>query len=248
MKKILSLFVTIALLTASMVYFTGCQNMADIHIDPFEHPESEPKHTVTLPKANAGDVTGDGSMVLEYTTGEEVSIYLYEYKAAHKFIGIRFVDETQKHLDVPYTLDYDEYFKSFKVCFTMPDADIILYRIIIESVPVPEPKKETRANYSFKIFGENSKIKGNFKFTCSCSGRDIEITPVWIDNSELCEPEVHYESKRIPEGWSYHYEDRPGAYTYYFSVTFKCPDFTLWLLPKDRNRSYGLMKYPENTN
>lgn len=49
MKKILSLFVTIALLTASMVYFTGCQNMAEIHIDPFEHPEEEPKHTVKLP-------------------------------------------------------------------------------------------------------------------------------------------------------------------------------------------------------
>ena len=242
MKKILSLFVTITLLTASMVSFTGCQNMADIHVDPFEHPESEPKHTVTLPKANAGDLTGDGSIELEYATGEEVSIYLFEYKAAHKFIGIRFVDETRKRLDVPYTLDYDKEAESYKVCFTMPDADIILYRIIIESLPEAE---KARANYSFKIFGEYSKIKGDFKFTCS--GITIEITPAWIDNSELCEPEVHYESKKIPEGLSYHYEDRPDAYTYYFSVTFKCPDFLLRLLPKDREYSYSLGEYPENT-
>ena len=54
MKKILSLFVTIALLASSMVYFTGCQNMAEIHIDPFEHPEEEPKHTVKLPNFKKG--------------------------------------------------------------------------------------------------------------------------------------------------------------------------------------------------
>ena len=156
MKKILSLFITIALLTASMVYFTGCQNMADLQIDPFEQPESEPKHTVTLPKANAGDVTGDGSIDLEYATGEEVSIYLFEEKYDHKFIGIVFMDATNTRLvlDVPYTLDYDEEFEDFKVCFTMPDADIILYRIIIESLP--EADKD-RANYSIRVYGENLK-------------------------------------------------------------------------------------------
>jgi hypothetical protein len=226
MKKILSLFVTIALLTASMVSFTGCQNMADIHIDPFEQPELEPKHTVTLPKANAGDMTGDGSMVLEYTTGEEVSIYLFEEKYDHKFIGIVFVDATNTRvvLDVPYTLDYDEEFKSFKVCFTMPDADIILYRIIIESVPANE---KSRANYSFSI---GLKIIERFKFVYLYYGEKIEITPDWIDNNKLCEPDV------------------PNNYSYYFSVTFKCLDSQLKLLQEYEEYGHRLREYPKNTN
>lgn len=175
MKKILSLFVTIALL---MVSFTGCQNMAEVHIDPFEQPESEPKHTVKIPNFNKGDMTGDGSIELEFATGEEVSIYLREYKAAHKFVGVLFTDVNGSYapLDIPFTLNYDEEFESFKVCFTMPDKDIILYKVIIESIPVEE---KDSANY----YVRNYYIKGNFKFMFLL---DIGITD-WIDSSELYE-------------------------------------------------------------
>lgn len=213
MKKILSLFVTITLL---MVQFTGCQNMADIHIDPFEHPEEEPKHTVKLDYHK--------SMDLEYTTGEEVSIYLQGYKAAHTFVGVTFVDaNTGVDLDVPYTQSWvkEKDGEVLRAYFTMPDADIILYKVIIESVPANE---KSRANYCVCSVGDS--LKENFKFAYYYYlGEEYipekhknvvkektgvylhywfyEITPVWIDNSELCEHGIHYNN----------------AYIYYFYIS-----------------------------
>ena len=225
MKKILSLFVTIALL---MVQFIGCQNMADIHIDPFEHPEEEPKHTVKLDYLK--------SMDLEFTTGEELDITLYEEKANHKFVGVTFVDaNTDVVLDVPYDIKYNEEHKNYTVCFTMPDADIILKKFTIESVPVAE--KDHRANYCVRL-NDYDKITRNFKFAYDYIPQKIpeelknvvkevndytyiyEITD-WIDNSKLCEPRAQYKEVQVPDWntWSYRTESKLDYYCYYFYVS-----------------------------
>ena len=214
MKKILSLFVTIALLTASMVYFTGCQNMAELHIDPFEHPEEGPKRTVELNYIKGG--------ALEYTVGEELHLWIDNEIVAHEFVGVIFVDaNTDVVLDVPYDIKYDEEHKNYIVCFTMPDADIVLKRFTIESIPVDA---KYRANYCVGPLNDSEKITGNFKFAYDYIPGRIpeelknvvkkvsdnrwiyEITD-WIDNSKLCEPRVYY------------CEDKPYGDIYYFYIS-----------------------------
>ena len=229
MKKILSLFVTITLLTASMVYFTGCQNMADLQIDPFEQPESEPKHTVKLDYLKNAD--------LEYTTGEELHLWIDNEIGAHEFVGVTFVDaNTDVVLDVPYDIKYNEEHKNYSVCFTMPDADIVLKKFAIESVPADE--KDYRANYCVCNFYFEEPLKGNFKFAyryiptmvpeelknvakkVSDYAWIYEITD-WIDNSKLCEPRVQYNEVEIHNlrGEYIRTESQFDYYCYYFYIS-----------------------------
>ena len=77
MKKILSLFVTIALLTASMVSFIGCQNLMGTDAPSVETPKEKHKITLahngrTLEGGYAGETT---YFFLPYVMGENVYAY-----------------------------------------------------------------------------------------------------------------------------------------------------------------------------
>ena len=254
MKKILSLFVTIALL---MVSFTGCQNMADIHIDPFEHPEEGPKRTVELNYIKGG--------ALEYTVGEELHLWIDNEIVAHEFVGVIFVDaNTDVVLDVPYDIKYDEEHKNYIVCFTMPDADIVLKKFTIESIPVDA--KDYRANYCVGPLNDSEKITGNFKFAYRYIQKEApeelknvvkkvsdykwiyEITD-WIDNSKLCEPRVQYKEVEITNWWGEYIrtESQFDYYCYYFYISGLDDVKSLKLMTEDESGKYCFYNLHDNT-
>ena len=178
-------------------------------------------------------------MVLEYTTGEEVSIPISFTKNDHKFVGVTFMDaNTDVALDVPFTQSWDEEHEQLRVYFTMPDADIILNRITIESVPANE---KSRANYCVCSVGD-SPLKEDFKFAYYYYLEEYipeehknvvkEVTGVyynywfyeitdWIDNSKLCEPGIHYWTLQTYDlnEKCYHEEYIPDVYIYYFYIS-----------------------------
>jgi hypothetical protein len=258
MKKVLSLFVTIALLTASMVYFTGCQNMADLQIDPSEQPEEGQKHTVKFNYLKGKD---------EYTVGEELHLWIDSEIGAHTFVGVIFVDaNTDVVLDVPYDIKYDKEHKNYTVCFTMPDADIVLKKFTIESIPVDA--KDYRANYCIcNFYFKKQPLKGNFKFAYRYIPSMIpdelknvvkkvndytwiyEITD-WIDNSKLCEPRIYYKPTQTGANFStseVYYEDEPYADIYYFYISGLDDVKSLELMAESESGGYYFYNLHDNT-
>ena len=134
MKKILSLFVTIALLTASMVSFTGCQNLMGTDVPSVETPKAQ-KHRITLAR---NGVTLEGGYA-----GETTYLILpnvMETKVFHAYTTVLWADITFKDAITDEILEIPVNIKNNCVYFTMPDKDIIFSaESVVESVS-PEYK------------------------------------------------------------------------------------------------------------
>lgn len=134
MKKVLSLFVTIALLTASMVYFTGCQNLMGTDVPSVETPKAQ-KHRITLAR---NGVTLEGGYA-----GETTYLILPNVMKPHVYYDyttVLWADITFKDAITDETLKIPVDIKNNRVYFTMPDRDIIFSaESVVESVS-PEYK------------------------------------------------------------------------------------------------------------
>lgn len=153
MKKILSLFVTIALLTASMVYFTGCQNLMGTDAPSVETPKAQ-KHRITLAR---NGVTLEGGYA-----GETTYLILpnvMDTKVFHAYTKVLWADITFKDAATDEILDIPVDIKNECVYFTMPDKDIIFSaKSVVESV---SPGHESEANCCQT---KNSMPETKFKF------------------------------------------------------------------------------------
>lgn len=165
MKKILSLFVTIALLTASMVSFIGCQNMMGTDAPSVETPKAQ-KHRITLAR---NGMTLEGGYA-----GETTYLILpnvMKTKVFHAYTTVLWADVTFKDAITDEILDIPINIKNECVYFTMPDKDIIFSaESVVESVS-PEYKDgapgETGANCcETKIsMPETEKFKFGYFYT-----------------------------------------------------------------------------------
>lgn len=166
MKKILSLFVTIALLTASMVYFTGCQNLMGTDAPSVETPKAQ-KHRITLAQRNGMTLEGGYAGETTYLILPNVmnpNVY-YDYTTV-LWADVTFKDAaTDEILDIPVDI------KNNRVYFTMPDRDIIFSaESVVESV---SPGHESYANCKqiIKSSMPETKFKFGYYYT---SEKDID--------------------------------------------------------------------------
>ena len=148
MKKILSLFVTIALLTASMVYFTGCQNLMGTDAPSVETPKAQ-KHRITLAR---NGMTLEGGYA-----GETTYLILPNVMETKAYTTVLWADITFKDAITDEILDIPVYIKNECVYFTMPDKDIIFSaKSVVESV--------SNKSYANCKRTKNSMPETKFKF------------------------------------------------------------------------------------
>ena len=198
MKKILSLFVTIALL---MVYFTGCQNLMGTDAPSVETPKAQ-KHRITLAR---NGMTLEGGYA-----GETTYLILpnvMDTKVFHAYTTVLWADITFKDAITDEILDIPVDIKNNCVYFTMPDRDIIFSaKSVVESVS-PEYKDgapgETGANCQTKISMPETKFKFGYFYT---SEKDID--------EKLKKPDGEFLGKKAETSWGrdcwvYHRLDRP---------------------------------------
>jgi len=244
MKKILSLFVTIALLTASMVYFTGCQNMMGTDVPSVETPKAQ-KHRITLAR---NGMTLEGGYA-----GETTYLILPNVMKPHVYYDyttVLWADITFKDAATDEILDIPVDIKNECVYFTMPDKDIIFSaESVVESVSAEYKDSEPGANCSWcanksdvaKIekfkFGYfytseetiDEKLKSLVKKAKTSWGTDCWVYEItgWIDPSDC----------RVGDNWydqCYFYVD--GLVTY---LRFGGKETHLRILTQDEKGNYS---------
>lgn len=260
MKKILSLFVTIALLTASMVSFTGCQNLMGTDAPSVETPKAQ-KHRITLAR---NGVTLEGGYA-----GETTYLFLpnvMETKVFHAYTTVLWVDITFKDAITDEILEIPVDIKNECVYFTMPDKDIIFSaESVVESVS-PEYKDgapgktganccmtsmpETKFKFGYFYNSENDipekhkKPDGKFlgKKAETSWGADCWVYEItgWIDPSD-CKDDGYF---------CYFYVDGLVRYSQHDRI-FKWYDYDTHLctLTQDENGNYSyreLSAYPNH--
>lgn len=242
MKKILSLFVTIALLTASMVYFTGCQNLMGTDAPSVETPKAQ-KHRITLAR---NGVTLEGGYA-----GETTYLPLPSVMSTHIYDGfVLWADVTFKDAATDEILDIPVDIKDNRVYFTMPDKDIILSaKSVVESV---SPGHESEANcYETKISMPTEKFKLGYYYESEDKidkklkdlvkkaktswGADYWVYEItgWIDPSDC----------RVGDNWNdkyYFYVDGLVTYSQYGVILKRYDYYThLCILTQDENGNYS---------
>jgi len=214
MKKILSLFVTIALLTASMVYFTGCQNLMGTDAPSVETPKAQ-KHRITLAR---NGMTLEGGYA-----GETTYLILpnvMDTKVFHAYTTVLWADITFKDAITDEILDIPVDIKNNCVYFTMPDRDIIFSaESVVESVSA-EDKSEANCSwcanksdvakiekfkfgYYYKSENEiDEELKSLVKKAETSWGKDCWVYEItgWIDPSDCRVGDNWYD-------WCYFYVD-----------------------------------------
>lgn len=243
MKKILSLFVTIALLTASMVYFTGCQNLMGTDAPSVETPKAQ-KHRITLATRNGRTLEGGYAGETTYLILPNVM----DTKVFHAYTTVLWADVTFKDAITDETLEIPVDIKNERVYFTMPDKDIIFSaKSVVESVS-PEYKdgapgepgancrgfasdvaKIEKFKFGYFYIFENEideKLKGLVKKAETSGGKDCWVYEItgWIDPSDC----------KDGGGFCYFYVD--GLVTY---LRYGIERTHLRILTQDENGNYS---------
>ena len=235
MKKILSLFVTITLLTVSMVYFTGCQNLMGTDAPSVETPKAQ-KHRITLAR---NGVTLEGGYAGETTYLILPNVMKTKVNPAYATVlwaDITFKDAiTDETLVIPFDI------KNERVYFTMPDKDIIFSaKSVVESVSAEHKSyancRETKnsmpeTKFKFGYFYTSEKdideeLKSLVKKAETSWGRDCWVYEItgWIDPSD-CKDDGYF---------CYFYVDGLVTYLKYgFKNTHLC------ILTQDENGNYS---------
>jgi hypothetical protein len=235
MKKILSLFVTIALLTASMVYFTGCQNLMGTDAPSVETPKAQ-KHRITLAR---NGMTLEGGYA-----GETTYLILpnvMDTKVFHAYTTVLWADITFKDAATDEILDIPVDIKNECVYFTMPDKDIIFSaESVVESVSpghesdancrktkISIPTEKFKLGYLYYFENEiDEKLKSLVKKAKTSKGKDYWVYEItgWIDPSD-CKDDGYF---------CYFYVD--GLVTY---LRFGYENTHLRILTQDENGNYS---------
>lgn len=260
MKKILSLFVTIALLTASMVYFTGCQNLMGTDAPSVETPKAQ-KHRITLAR---NGMTLEGGYAGETTYLILPNVMDTNVNPAYATVlwaDITFKDAiTDEILDIPVDI------KNNCVYFTMPDRDIIFSaESVVESVSeghesyancegfasdVAEIEKFKFGYYYKSEEDIDEELKSLVKKAKTSWGKDCWVYEItgWIDPSDC----------RVGDNWNspcYFYVDGLVRYSTWGLSIFNpsIPDYiyntNLCILTQDEKGNYNgkmMFSYPND--
>ena len=232
MKKILSLFVTIALL---MVQFIGCQNMMGTDVPSVETPKAQ-KHKITLAR---NGVTLEGGYA-----GETTYLILpnvMDTKVFHAYTTVLWADVTFKDAITDEILDIPVDIKNNCVYFTMPDKDIIFSaESVVESVSAGHESyanccktkrsmPETKFKFGYYYTSEkdiDEELKSLVTKAKRLNGKDCWVYEItgWIDPSDC----------KDDGGFCYFYVDGLVTYLRYGLRTNLC------ILTQDENGNNSL--------
>ena len=238
MKKILSLFVTIALL---MVQFTGCQNLMGTDAPSVETPKAQ-KHKITLAH-NGRTLEGGYAGETTYLILPNVMKETHTYRPTVLWADVTFKDAaTDEILDIPVDI------KNNRVYFTMPDKDIIFSaESVVESVSNKSYANCSESKYDmptekFKLgyFYTSEKdideeLKSLVKKAETSGGEDCWVYEItgWIDPSDCI----------VGDNWNdqyYFYVDGLVTYSQYGVILKRYDYYThLCILTQDENGNYS---------